>query len=327
MPFLDCSYKTPSFFPKSGHFQTILASIGRKIPVPTYIEKHRINTPDGDFLELDFHKTNQTNENQIHISKNLVIISHGLEGNSHRAYILGMARAFRNAKRDVLCWNYRSCGSEMNHKRRFYHLGATDDLQTVIKYALSEGYESVDLIGFSAGGNLTLKYLGEQVTEITDKVKRAIVFSVPCDLSAGAIQMQKWQNRVYEHYFLRTLAKKVRLKALTIPDLCDLQPLNTIKHIQEFDEYYTAPLHGFKGAEDYYKKCSSLFFLNEIKTPTLIVNALNDPFLAPTCFPIELARKSEYVFLETPTEGGHCGFVSYGDLWWSEKRALEFIIT
>ncbi|MGD1839334.1 MAG: YheT family hydrolase [Thermonemataceae bacterium] len=279
-----------------------------------------MDTPDQDFLDLDWYKSPR--------SSTLVIISHGLEGDTQRPYMLGMANYLFQQELNVLCWNYRSCSEEMNRQKRFYHLGATDDLHWVIQHALNTlSVETLYLVGFSAGGNLTLKYLGEQPTRLPAALKKAVVFSVPCNLSKGAQHLKRWQNFVYERRFMKSLRHKIQTKAAVTTHQFDLQRLRHIKHIWDFDEYFTAPLHGFEGAEDYYARAGSERFIPSITTPTLLVNALNDPFLPSACYPFEEAQASQYVYLETPDTGGHCGFYQKGGWYWSEARAYEFLTT
>ncbi len=303
-------YEAPSLF-FNAHIETIWPALFRKIQLSPY-QRERLTTPDDDFLDLDWLKQG---------SNKLVIISHGLEGNSERAYIKGMAKQFFTHDYDVLAWNYRGCSGEMNRQKRFYHSGATDDLQWVINHA-SEKYDSVYLIGFSLGGNLTLKYLGEG--KVNRLVKKAVVFSVPLELHTSCLEILKPSNWMYHHRFLKSLKAKVVAKASQRTDL-DIRPLNQIKTLIEFDDHFTAPIHGFENAIDYYKKCSSLYFLSGIHMPTLIVNAKNDPFLSHDCYP-ELPEASS-VKLETPARGGHVGFAQFGQngLYWSELRAFDFI--
>jgi len=238
-----------------------------------------------------------------------------------------MANVFFKNDFDVLAWNYRGCSEEMNHQLRFYHSGATDDLDYVIKHVLSSGqYEAIHLIGFSLGGNLTLKYLGEQRDSVIAQLKKAVVFSVPMHLHSSCIQLSKPSNWIYSQRFLRSLKKKVIEKAKQYPEL-DTRNLKNINTLLEFDDQYTAPLHGFKDALDYYTQSSSIHFVSNIKVPTLIVSALNDPFLSSECFPLKDLKNHPNVIFEATPHGGHCGFVSFNEngVYWSEQRALNFI--
>lgn len=310
-------YKRPSLY-FHPHIETIAPALLRKIKNFSYSERQRISTPDNDFLDIDLLKNGNTS---------VAILSHGLEGNSTRPYILGMARAVVNSGYDVLAWNYRGCSEEMNRKLRFYHSGATDDLQVIIDHALKTGYTSLHLIGFSLGGNITLKYLGEQGKGVNSSIKSAVTFSVPLDLHTSCIQISKPGNFLYAKRFLRNLKKKIRIKARSMPDKIDTGPLKGLKTLIDFDDHYTAPIHGFKNAVTYYHDCSSIRFVDDIKIPTLIVNAMNDPFLSKECYPFDQLHEHQFVTFEAPDQGGHVGFTELKSdgIYWSEKRAVNFI--
>ncbi len=301
----------PPFILFNNHLQTIYPALLRKIDLQG-AETVTLTTPDEDFLELDSYRQN---------AQNCVVISHGLEGNSRRAYVLGMARAFFQQGYDVLAWNYRGCGSRMNRQLRFYHSGATDDLSTVIDYA-AKHYKEITLVGFSLGGNLTLKYLGEP--KVNAQVKRAVALSVPLDLHTSCLEISKRSNLLYARRFLKSLTRKVLAKAAAHREL-NVRGLDKIRSLIEFDNRYTAPLHGFKDAVDYYQQCSSIHFLPRIAVPTLLVNAKNDPFLSPQCYPETTPSSS--LTIEYPAFGGHVGFALFDKkgLYWSELRALDFV--
>jgi predicted alpha/beta-fold hydrolase len=283
--------------------------------------RERIETPDGDFLDLDWHRTPDCRGK-------LAVVSHGLEGNSRKKYPLGMARVLNRAGWDVICFNFRCCSGEPNRKLRFYHSGVTDDLHTVLTHGLASGhYESAGLVGFSMGGNQTLKYLGEAPGKVPGQLRGAVVFSVPCQLGDAVEVMSKVQNRPYMRYFMNGLHQKIRVKAAMFPGKIDTEGLEKIMTFDEFDDRYTAPLHGFDNAADYYTRSSAARFLHYVQVPTLIVQALDDPFLSASCYPVEAARENQDLFLEVPDYGGHVGFMgSWRESdYWSEKRALEFL--
>ncbi|MTI23038.1 alpha/beta fold hydrolase [Fulvivirga sp. RKSG066] len=307
------TYQRP-FILFSPHLETIYPALFRKVNEVVY-ERERIDTPDGDFLDLDWVKKG---------ADKLTIISHGLEGSSDRGYIMGMAKIFSQNGYDALAWNFRGCSGEMNRLARFYHSGATEDLETVVNHAIGLGYKEINLVGFSLGGNLTLKYLGEKERK---SIHRATVFSVPLNLHSSCLKISESSNFIYSRRFLNNLKDKIRTKARVMPDKIDANGLESIKTLIEFDDKYTAPLHGFDGALHYYHSCSSINFFDSIKVPTLIVNAANDPFLSQDCYPIEKADKINTVSLEIPETGGHVGFTEFGsdNTFWSEKRALAFI--
>lgn len=318
MPIISHSTYKPPFLLRNGHLATIYSSLLRTFD-PGFYRRERIGTPDGDFLDLDW--------SQIGCGR-LAILSHGLEGSSHRSYMMGMAKALNRHGWDALAWNFRGCGGEINRKLRFYHSGATEDLHCVINHVLlTKKYEEIALIGFSMGGNLTLVYLGREAKKLPGIISKAVAFSVPCDLRSGSLQMAKVKNKIYMKRFLRMLHKKVVQKMTLMPEKINDDDFHTIKNFKDFDDRYTAPIHGFKNAEDYWRQCSSKKFLANIEIPTLIVNAENDPFLGPECYPFREAEKSKAVFLEVPRHGGHVGFVSFNKAgtYWSEQRAIEFL--
>ncbi|MBL7863728.1 MAG: alpha/beta fold hydrolase [Cyclobacteriaceae bacterium] len=303
-------YRPPSLL-FNRHLETIYPSLLRRVEF-IQPERERIFTPDDDFLDIDWYR------NRL---DKCVIISHGLEGNTQRSYVRGMAKAFFNAGYDVLTWNYRGCGEEMNRQMRFYHSGATDDLRTVVNHAAGL-YRQVYLIGFSLGGNLTLKFLGEP--GVSAAVKKAVTISVPLNLHTSCLVLEQPSNWIYSRRFLKSLSLKVRAKAHLLREVLDITRLDHIKTLMEFDDHFTGPLHGFKGAVDYYTRCSAIHFINHIKVPTLVINAKNDPFLSTDCYP---AATSGTVTLDYPERGGHVGFALFekNRLYWSEKRALAFI--
>ncbi|GGF20961.1 YheT family hydrolase [Hymenobacter cavernae] len=321
MPLVAHSPYQPPFYLFNGHLQTIVPSVLRSVPEVRY-QRERVETEDGDFLDLDWARQ------QGNSADMLAIVSHGLEGDASRPYVRGMVRALNKAGFDALAWNYRSCSGEMNRLLRTYHLGDTDDLDLVVRHALAtDRYQRVYLTGFSAGGNITLKYLGENPDRVPPQVQRAAVFSVPTDLRSSSHQISRPENRIYLKRFLKSLRTKMRQKAELLPGQIDLADIDELRDFPQFDARYTAPMHGFSSAEEYYEKASSGRYLSQIRIPTLLVNAQNDPFLAPTCFPREVAAQSRFVFLETPPEGGHVGFGegTPDGAYYSERRAVEFL--
>jgi len=287
----------------------------RKVHLQPY-HRERILTADNDFLDLDWLKQG---------SKKLMVISHGLEGNTQRAYIKGMAKAGYQQGYDILTWNYRGCSEDLNRTIGFYHSGATDDLATVLDHADSFGvYQEIFLVGFSLGGNLTLKYLGEQRLR-PSTLKKAVTFSVPMDLHTSCNRISEPSNWMYSQRFLKSLRDKVIRKSKALPTL-DTKGLEKIKTLREFDDAFTGPIHGFKDALDYYHQCSSIRFVASIKLPTLIISAANDPFLSPECYPHDLLKGHPYVLFESPNRGGHVGFSQFNKngLYWSEQRAIDF---
>lgn len=321
MPYLPPPDFNPFFPFTNGHVQTLYPTLFRKIPAAAP-ERRRLETDDGDFLDVDWHFAEAGRR-----ARRLAVISHGLEGGSRRKNVLAMALLLQKAHWDVLCLNCRGCSEEMNRLPRLYHSGVTDDLHRVLCYGLAEGgYHSAVLIGFSMGGNQTLKYLGEAPERVPAPLRAAAVFSVPVELGDSSTLMARGFNRIYTRYFLRGLKDKVRRKAKMYPTLYDTAELRKISTLFQFDDIYTGPIHGFAGAADYYARCSSNRFLENIRLPTLLVQAEDDPFLPPSCYPGECARHSDSLFLETPRHGGHMGFVvdCRADRYWLENRAAGF---
>jgi predicted alpha/beta-fold hydrolase len=318
VPVVDNStYNCPRFL-SNGHLQTCIPSLFRKVAGVGY-QRERITTPDGDFLDLDWAKAN---------SNRLAIIAHGLEGDSRRPYVLGMVRALAKRGWDAVAWNARGCSGEPNRVLRFTHSGATEDLQTVVSHVTSSAkYLELALIGFSLGGNLSLKYAGERGHELDPRIKAAVAFSVPCDLQSGSLQLAKPINRWYMRRFLFTLHEKIRALMKLMPGKIDDVGFAKLKTFKDFDDRYTAPIHGFADAEDYWRKCSCKPYLKNIRIPTLVINARNDPFLAPECFPIEEANAHPKLHLEMPASGGHVGFMGSNQEgeYWSESRAVPFL--
>ncbi|MEZ4884039.1 MAG: alpha/beta fold hydrolase [Chitinophagales bacterium] len=319
MPYiLKSSYNNHPRWQFNRHLQTMMPSMFRKVEGIDY-ERERLEMDDGDFLDLDWVKTG---------SDKLVIVSHGLEGHSDRHYVKGMVKSFSSNGWDALAWNCRTCSGEMNRLPRMYHHGATEDLKAVVDHILQNNpsYNSIALVGFSMGGSLTLKYLGEQGEAVSKRIKGAVAISVPFNLVASLPTIHARSNWIYKKRFLRKLARKVQAKAEMFPELIEVEGLDKITTFNEFDNRYTAPLHGFKDAPDFYQKVSAHQYAVHIAVPTLILNAANDPLLPKECYPIELAKKHPFIHLEIPKKGGHVGFMlPNSELTWADKRALEFV--
>jgi len=318
MPVVKSSYRAPFYF-FNGHIQTIIPGLFREVTGVTY-QRERITTPDDDFLDLDWSPSKLK-------TQRLVILSHGLEGDASRPYIKGMVKVMNLAGFDTLAWNFRSCSGEPNKLLQSYHMGATDDLELVVQYALKlNQYQELYLIGFSMGGNITLNYLGQKPEQVPPQVKKAAVFSVPCHINSASRKMAQLENRIYMQRFLKSLRHKLAAKESLMPATMTLENYHHLRTFPEFDDRYTAPIHGFKDAHEYYTKCSSKQCLSNIRIPTLLVNAQNDPFLSPECFPVTEAEANSFLYLEMPKDGGHVGFVEnyQQNQYYSERRAVEF---
>lgn len=317
MPKIDSKYRPPLPF-RSGHIATMYPTLLRKLPDLPW-ERERIETPDGDFLDIDWLRREQPRG-----SRRAVIICHGLEGDTRRSYMRGMARAVLARGWDAVPWNFRGCSGEPNRKIHTYHSGFTQDLETVVRHVLDRGYEELCLAGFSLGGNLVLKYLGERGAGLDPRIVKGFAASVPVDLAAGAERSARWDNRLYMEYFMRKLRRKVEAKAAMFPGQVDLTGYRSIRTFQEFDERYTAPFNGFDGAEHYWAESSSRQFLPDIRVPTLLLQAADDPLLPEACYPEPEADTNPHLYLEIPRHGGHVGFCDIGPTYYSERRAMEF---
>ncbi|MES2331756.1 MAG: alpha/beta fold hydrolase [Bacteroidota bacterium] len=318
MPVLpNPSFKTP-FWQFGGHLQTIFPSLFRKVNF-RYQQRERLELPDDDFVDLDWHFIGSER-------KKLVIITHGLEGDSQRHYVMGMAKIFTENGYDALGWNCRSCSGELNRLPRFYHHGDASDLRYVIAHAIQTyGYEEIVLVGFSMGGSLSLRAIAEYPDSVPSQIKKVIGFSVPCDLLSSVKILSESTNKIYSTRFLRKLGEKIKQKEKLFPTLISHEGYKKIKHFVDFDNRYTAPLHGFTDAYDFYTRASVKPFLLNIRIPSLIVQAKNDSFLSAECFCYDEANNNENLFMETPDKGGHCGFMLAGSEYsWAELRALEF---
>lgn len=311
-----CEYRPPVWL-RNGHVQSIWPSLFRRVPMIKPFEEV-LPTPDGDELHLDWYRQG---------SDRLAVLSHGLEGNSRRPYMLGMAKALMLNGWDVLAWNFRSCGGVMNHKPRFYHSGATEDLHAVVTYGQRKGYRCLSMIGFSMGGNLTLLYLAQLGNRVDSDIHRAITYSVPIDLAGSAAVLALPSRRIYMQRFLQDLRGKMQQKAHVFPNLINTSGFEHIRDFHQFDNRYTAPLHGFLDAQDYWARCSALPRLKNICVPSLIVNAADDPFLSADCYPESKSILGRHVHMEITKWGGHVGFVARrrDGLYWSEERAINFL--
>jgi len=314
MPILESTYKPPFYF-KNGFIATVYSGLFRRVNLKQ--ERERITLNDGDFLDLDW------SYSEVKTNK-LIILLHGLEGHGQRPYMTGAAKHFNANGVDALCMNFRGCSGKNNLNYYSYHSGSTEDLHTVIQHAIaSKNYSEIYLKGISLGANIILKYLGEH-TEIPQAVKAAIAVSVPVHLHGSCIELHKLKNKPFHDRFLKDLVVHLKEKQQLFPTEISLEAIKNIKTLLDFDNVYTSKAHGFKDALDYYEKCSSLQFLPNVKVPSLIINALNDSFLSPECYPVKTAKNNPNLYLEMPNFGGHAGFIDKKNVYYNEKRALEF---
>lgn len=315
MPVVASAYKPPLFF-RNGHVATLYAGLVRKVGRLVH-KRERITLPDNDFLDLDWSFS-------VKPTKKVAIILHGLEGNAQRPYIIGSAKQFNKTGYDVCAINHRSCSGEPNRLYRSYHSGISEDLRAVVAHVLEkERYSEIALQGFSLGGNVLLKYLGED--NIPLEVKKAIAVSVPCSLYSSLLELLKPKNFIYTSNFKMNLINKLKGKQKQFPDKISKADIKKIKTLKDFDDVYTSKANGFVDAMEYYEKCSSLQFLPNIKAPTLIINAKNDSFLGDACYPVEEAKSNNNLFLEMPMMGGHVGFYGPDNISYVEKRTIKFL--
>ncbi len=316
MPIVSSTYNPPWIF-KNGHFSTIYSAKIR--PLPKLIQKReRVQLWDGDFLDIDWsYSEKPTNK--------VAILLHGLEGNAQRTYIKSSGKLLIENGWDAAAVNYRGCSGEVNESFQTYNAGKTDDLEAVIDFILGKDtYVEIVLIGFSLGGNLLLKYLGER-DSLPKQIIKGISISSPLSLKGSLIALQRPENWVYRTSFLLDMRKKYKSKMERFPDKMNKETLQKIKTLHDFDNLYTAPFDGFIDAEDYYTKNSCLQFLPNIKVPVYLLNAKNDSFLSTDCYPFQLAEQSKTLYLEAPKYGGHVGYHLTNSIYYSEKRSLDFL--
>lgn len=316
---------SPAWWLPGAHAQTLWGKLFRREPLqPTVIE--RWDTPDGDFLEI--HRLGTSSSSP---TARLVVL-HGLEGTirSHYAQGLLSEACSRGWAADMLI--FRSCGNELNRTRRFYHSGETTDLAFVVGRLLNEFPEqSLVLAGFSLGGNVLLKYLGERGTELPPQVRAAAAVSVPFDLGRSSRYIDRGFSRIYQRHFLRSLRRKAIGKLERFPDLVPLERLASIRTMYDFDNIMTAPLHGFRDADDYYSRSSSLGWIGRISIPTLLLSAVDDPFLPPAVLDEvrSEAKRNPTLELDFPRHGGHAGFISgrnpFRPRYYAERRVCDFL--
>ncbi len=287
----------------------------------------RWDTPDGDFVEV-------ARLNGASASSPRIIVFHGLEGSLRSHYVRGIFKeaAARGWGADLLF--FRTCGSEPNRIARSYHSGETEDARFVIaRIAAQFPQAAIGLFGVSLGGNVLCKYLGEEGTRVLPAIAGATAVSVPYDLARASRYIGRGFGAVYERNFLRSLVPKALEKIARHPELSALKQVANAKTIWEFDDLFTAPLHGFLSAEDYYNRSSSMAFLHQIRSPLLMLSAADDPFLPPEVLDEvrEVASKNSWLSVEFHRRGGHVGFVSgrwpWSPWYYAEWRAAAFLAT
>jgi len=314
-----------------SHVQTIYSTLFAA-PAQVPLLRQRWELSDGDFLDVDrlASAPGGFGDVSIDLSPTLLVL-HGLEGSSRSNYVLSLLAGARDRGWSAVALNFRSCSGEPNRLLRSYHSGETGDLSFAVEKLRRERPGAPLLLaGVSLGGNVVTKWLGEQGDRAPPELAAAAAISTPFDLAlcAGALDAPGFWSRIYRRRFLGTLVTKAREKAARFPQEIDARALRGIRTLFDFDDRVTAPVHGFRGARDYYARCSSAQFLPRVRRPLLLVSAEDDPFVPAAALPLQAARESAHVRMEISTRGGHVGFVS-GSLFsprsWAEPRALAFL--
>lgn len=313
---------SPAWWIPGGHLQTLWGKLFRRqAPAPTTLE--RWDTPDGDFIEL--HRLS------AEPGAPRVLLLHGLEGTVRSHYAQGLLNEAgrRGWGADLLI--FRSCGPELNRTRRFYHSGETTDTAFVLERIAREHPESaLAVAGVSLGGNVLLKFLGEQGNNLPSQLKAAAAISVPFDLSRSSRRINRGFSRFYQRFFLGSLRRKAQEKARRFPDLAPADKISGLRTLEDFDNLITGPLHGFRDAQDYYQRSSSLPYLERIRIPTLLLSAVDDPMLPSEVLDevAGIAGRNPYLHPEFVREGGHAGFIAGSSPWrpfyYAEYRVGEF---
>ena len=324
--FHSAPYRAPSWLP-GGHVQTIYAALLLPRAQVVY-RRERWDTPDGDFIDLDWVDSKvQDSSYKFQGTPPLVVLFHGLEGSSHSHYSLALMAALRGRGMRGVVVHFRGCSGEPNRLPRAYHSGDAREIDWILRRLRAQNAATPLLaVGVSLGGNALLKWLGESGDGAIPVIDSAAAVSAPLDLMAAGDALGQGFSLVYARNFLNTLKAKSLAKLERFPGLYDAAAVRESRTLREFDNLVTAPLHGYKDTDDYWTRASSKPGLKNVRVPTLIINAKNDPFLPSQALP-GTADVPEAVTLEQPGEGGHVGFVSGtfpGSPDWLPRRVLVF---
>ena len=311
----------PPWWYRGRHLQTLWGPLLRPIGRPRF-RRERVDTPDGDFLDLDWCEPEA-------VGAPVVVVLHGLEGSSRSHYVSGLCREAAALGLRAVILNFRSCSGEPNRTGRLYHSGETSDLDAVLGRLIArEPAVRVGLVGISLGGNVLLKWLGERGVGAYAQVRAGAAISTPFDLAACAAVLDRGLNRaLYTASFLATMKAKLDKKAELYQDVLNLPAARKAKTFAEYDRLVTAPLGGFASERDYWARSSSGPLLPQIRRPTLLINALNDPFMPASALPRAAVAESRWLEAAFVAEGGHAGFLqgASGARSWAEGRALAFL--
>jgi len=317
MPFRENKEYRPAAPFRNPHINTLYSALLRRVELR--YERHRLLTPDGDFLDLDFSRKGNVDS--------VLLVLHGLEGSAQSTYVKGLIRYYNAMGWDGVALNFRSCSGVDNWKVQTYHMAATCDVDWVLHRLLDDyGYRRVFIAGFSLGGNVLLNYLAQHRADLPVAVLGGAAVSVPCHIPSANRYIERSENALYYQNFMRSLNQKLRNKQRQYPE--QFPPdMAMPRTFQEFDDVFTAPVHGFGTAEHYYEQASSLQRLTDIRTPVLMLQARDDTFLSPACYPGQLAADHQYLHLELTTWGGHVGFCNLrgNQTLWSERRIFNFM--
>jgi len=312
----------PSYLFRNKHFNTIYRTLFKNIKsYKVNYKRQRIDTPDKDFIDLDISSVN---------SKHAVIAIHGLEGSANSLYILSLAKYLKHQNIDVIAVNLRGCSGEDNKHLYAYHSGFTQDLECILNYiSKNYNYQSISLVGYSLGANLVIKYMGEKGLNTPKNLSCCIAVSAPCNLEDSSIVLSKKSNFIYMQSFLKSLKKKALLKFKKFPNhKLNKKKIKASKNFADFDNYFTAPVFGYKSAQDYWHTNSCRQFIKSIKTPTILITSLDDPFFGEDSYPFKEAKNHQYFDMLTTKYGGHVGYnTSFKNVenLWSEKFITTYI--
>ena len=307
----------PAWWLPGGHLQTLWSALSRR-PAPLAARRERVDLPDGDFIDADW----------LGESGPIVIILHGLGGSIDSHYARGLLRAVAARGWRGVVMHFRGCSGEPNRLPRGYHAGDTGDFDAFVRLLRArEPHTPLAAAGYSLGGNVLLKWLGEQGEAAP--LRAAAAVSVPFDLAAATARLMRGFSRVYERRLLRCLQVSLARKRALMDLPWDAAAIAAIGSLREFDERVTAPLHGFRDADDYYSRATCRPYLSRIHAPTLIVHASDDPFMPSDVVPHahELASS---ISLDLFASGGHVGFVGgapWSPRYWLESRIPEYLAT
>ena len=301
MPISTSDYHAPTWC-VGGHLQTVIPAKVSTKPQVEYRREH-VSTPDGDFMIWDW-----LQPEPLRADTPVLVLFHGLEGSSHSHYALSLMDECKKWGWRGVVAHFRSCGGELNRLPRAYFAGDSDDCEWVLKTVKSRFPRApMYAVGVSLGANQLTKYLGDRGTDATSLLTAAAAVGAPLDLVAGSERISKGVNILYANMFLSTLKPKLEAKARLFPELIDIEAVRRCETMYDFDTIYTAPIHGFRSAMDYWQKCSCKQALPNVQVPLLFLNAKNDPFLPAWSLP-RAQEMSNYLLGEFPEEGGHIGF-------------------